>query len=276
MQAWQDGLKDASSAKDFATDNVRVNFWDTLYWGGFDSANDWANKGYQVVISNPDYVYFDMPYEVNPSESGYYWATRASDEQKSLLLPRITSLKMLKPQWIEMGILSVRKATSLGRAYMVFQGNCGVKPSERMIRSNTCYSLAFCRWQKRAWHKAQWENDYQSGREYIGGKTQYVSQQKLADDWNRFATIVGQKELRRLDRAGVAYRIPVPGAKIENGVLLANISYPSLIIEYALADSDNWQVYSADNPPKVNGNVKIRAKSPDGARASRVEIVTQK
>lgn len=32
MQAWQDGLKDASSAKDFATDNVRVNFWDTLYW----------------------------------------------------------------------------------------------------------------------------------------------------------------------------------------------------------------------------------------------------
>jgi N-acetyl-beta-hexosaminidase len=30
---------------------VAVNFWDTLYWGGFDSAGDWAQKGYDVVIN---------------------------------------------------------------------------------------------------------------------------------------------------------------------------------------------------------------------------------
>lgn len=59
-----------------------VNFWDTLYWGGFDSVNDWANKGYEVVVSNPDYVYMDFPYEVNPDERGYYWGTRFSDERK--------------------------------------------------------------------------------------------------------------------------------------------------------------------------------------------------
>jgi N-acetyl-beta-hexosaminidase len=34
-----------------------VNFWDTLYWGGFDSAGDWAQKGYDVVITSPDYLY---------------------------------------------------------------------------------------------------------------------------------------------------------------------------------------------------------------------------
>ncbi|MGL5533959.1 MAG: family 20 glycosylhydrolase, partial [Plesiomonas shigelloides] len=56
MMAWQDGLKDASGASDFATKKTGVNFWDTLYWGGFDSANDWVNKGYELVVSNPDYV----------------------------------------------------------------------------------------------------------------------------------------------------------------------------------------------------------------------------
>ena len=82
MQARQDGLKDAENAKAFATSRVGVNFWDTLYWGGFDSVNDWANKGYEVVVSNPDYVYMDFPYEVNPDERGYYWGTRFSDERK--------------------------------------------------------------------------------------------------------------------------------------------------------------------------------------------------
>ncbi len=82
MQAWQDGLKDAENAAAFATSRVGVNFWDTLYWGGFDSVNDWANKGFRVVVSNPDYVYLDFPYEVHPAERGYYWGTRFSDERK--------------------------------------------------------------------------------------------------------------------------------------------------------------------------------------------------
>ncbi|WP_305830442.1 family 20 glycosylhydrolase, partial [Photobacterium leiognathi] len=82
FQAWQDGLKYSKDAKAFDTDNVRVNFWDVLYWGGGASAYEWANKGYDVAVSNPDYVYMDMPYEVDPSERGYYWATRATDTRK--------------------------------------------------------------------------------------------------------------------------------------------------------------------------------------------------
>ncbi|MEX9821598.1 MULTISPECIES: beta-N-acetylhexosaminidase [Providencia] len=276
MQAWQDGLKDASSANDFATDNVRVNFWDTLYWGGFDSANDWANKGYQVVISNPDYVYLDMPYEVNPNESGYYWATRASDEQKIFSFAPDNL-----PQNAETSVDRDGNSFSAksDKPWPGVYGLSGQLWSEAVRTDDKAEYMLFPRilpLAERAWHKAQWENQYQIGREYIGGKTNYVSQQKLADDWSRFASLVGMKELPRLDRAGVAYRIPVPGAKIENGLLLANISYPGLVIEYALADSDHWQTYSAQKPPKVKGNVKVRAKNPAGTRTSRVETVVQK
>lgn len=276
MQAWQDGLKDAVNAKDFATKNVRVNFWDTLYWGGFDSANDWANKGYQVVISNPDYVYFDMPYEVNPSESGYYWATRASDEQKVFSFAPDNLPQNAETSVDRDGNQFTAKSD---KPWPGIYGLSGQLWSEAVRTDDQVEYMLFPRilpLAERAWHKAEWENDYQAGREYVGGKTQHVSQQNLANDWARFATIVGVKELPRLDRAGVAYRIPVPGAKIENGVLLANLSYPGLVIEYSLGESDHWQTYSAQHPPKVNGSVKVRAKNALGTRTSRVEIVTQK
>ncbi|MEY0302562.1 beta-N-acetylhexosaminidase [Providencia manganoxydans] len=276
MQAWQDGLKDAVNAKDFATKNVRVNFWDTLYWGGFDSANDWANKGYQVVISNPDYVYFDMPYEVNPSESGYYWATRASDEQKVFSFAPDNLPQNAETSVDRDGNQFTAKSD---KPWPGIYGLSGQLWSEAVRTDDQVEYMLFPRilpLAERAWHKAEWENDYQAGREYVGGKTQHVSQQNLANDWDRFATIVGVKELPRLDRAGVAYRIPVPGAKIENGVLLANLIYPGLVIEYSLGESDHWQTYSAQHPPKVNGSVKVRAKNALGTRTSRVEIVTQK
>lgn len=276
MQAWQDGLKDVEGIKEFATENVRVNFWDTLYWGGADSVNDWANKGYQVVISNPDYVYFDMPYEVNPNESGYYWATRASDEKKVFSFAPDNLPQNAETSTDRDGnSFSAKSSKPWPGAY----GLSGQLWSETVRTDDKVEYMLFPRilpLAERAWHKAQWENDYKADREYAGGKTQYVSQQKLADDWNRFATVVGMKELPRLDRAGVAYRIPVPGAKIEDGILLANISYPGLVIEYALAGSQHWETYSADNPPKVEGNIKVRAKSPDGTRTSREESVIQK
>ena len=33
-----------------------------------------------------------------------------------------------------------------------------------------------------------------------------------SDDWQKFANSVGHRELARLDRAGVMYRVPPPGA----------------------------------------------------------------
>lgn len=211
MQAWQDGLKDAKDSQAFATKHVAVNFWDTLYWGGFDSANDWANKGYDVVISNPDYVYLDFPYEVNPNERGYYWGTRFSDEQKIFSfapnnLPQNaeTSLdrdgnhfaaKSDKP-WpgaygLSAQLWSETQRTDQEMEYMIFPRALSVA--------------------ERAWHRASWEQDYKAGREYKGGETHQVDTRTLEKDWLHFANLIGQRELAKLDKGGVGYRLPVPG-----------------------------------------------------------------
>lgn len=56
---------------------------------------------------------------------------------------------------------------------------------------------------ERAWHKGAWEDieDVEKRKEAMN------------DDWQRFARIVGAKELRRLDDLGVKYRISPAGAK---------------------------------------------------------------
>lgn len=56
---------------------------------------------------------------------------------------------------------------------------------------------------ERAWHKGAWEDMEEDNKRKIA----------MNDDWQRFARIVGSKELQRLDDLGVMYRISPAGAK---------------------------------------------------------------
>ena len=56
---------------------------------------------------------------------------------------------------------------------------------------------------ERAWHRAEWESHEQSLR----------TQERRAD-WQNFANTLGYKELARLDKMGLNYYIPPPGAKL--------------------------------------------------------------
>ncbi|MDC9596371.1 beta-N-acetylhexosaminidase [Xenorhabdus anantnagensis] len=273
MQAWQDGLKHAKSAKDFATEHVAVNFWDTLYWGGYDSANDWANKGYQVVVSSPDYVYLDMPYEVNPKERGYYWATRFNDEAKIFSFAPNNM-----PQNAETSVDrdGNRFNTHSNKHWPGAYGMSGLSWSETVRTDEQMEYMIYPRLlplAERAWHKADWEQKYQQGREYKGGVTHYVDTALLQHDWERFANLIGQRELAKLDKAKTSYRLPVPGGRIVSGTLEANIALPGIAIQYSLDNGKTWQVYNDRQRPHVSSNVKIRSVNIDGKRFSRMDEV---
>lgn len=269
FQAWQDGLKYSKDAKAFETENVRVNFWDTLYWGGGASAYDWAAKGYDMIISNPDYVYLDMPYEVDPEERGYYWATRATDTRKMFgFAPENL------PQNAETSVdRDGNGFTSKGTAERNDFYGLSAQLWSETVRTDEQYEfMVFPRVlaaAERAWHKADWERDYQPGVEYSQDTT-FVNKAELHSDWERFANSLGQRELAKLDAAGIQYRVPVPGAKIENGVLHMNISMPGLALQYSTDDGKTWAIYDAKAMPAVTGAVSVRAVSADGQRYSRV------
>ncbi|MGL4525019.1 MAG: beta-N-acetylhexosaminidase [Spirochaetia bacterium] len=270
MVAWQDGLSYLNGASDLAVPRAGINFWETLYWGGADSTPDWATKGFEVVLSNPDYLYFDFPYEVTPKESGYYWGTRFSDEQKVFAFAPVnlpqnaetsvdrdgmpftsqTNKPWTGPYGIQAQLWSEVVRTDAQMEYMIYP---------RII------SLA-----ERAWHRADWELPYVPGREFSGGKTRFVNQAALNSEWQTFANLIGQRELPKFDQKGILYRLPVPGAKVENGSLSMNIALPGIQMQYS-EDGKNWKVY--EQPTSVGASVFVRSASSNGKRFSRVEKV---
>lgn len=273
MQAWQDGLKDVSHASDFATPRVAVNFWDTLYWGGYDSASDWSQKGYDVVISSPDYLYLDFPYEVNPLERGYYWGTRFNDERKIFgfapdNLPQNAETSVDRDGNFFSAKSEKPWAGAYGISAQLWSETVRTDAQMEYMLYPRLFAVA-----ERSWHRASWERDYQAGEAYAGGSTQLVDQQARLHEWQRFANLLGQRELMKLDKAGIGYRLPLPGAKIVNGVLLMNVALPGVALEYSLDNGAAWQRYDVRRPPQVSGSVSVRSVSRDGQRSSRVETL---
>ncbi|MGL5334805.1 MAG: beta-N-acetylhexosaminidase [Enterovibrio sp.] len=273
FQAWQDGLKHSKDAKSFATANVQVNFWDVLYWGGTATGNEWANKGYNVILSNPDYLYMDMPYEVDPKERGYYWATRATDTRKMFAFAPDNL-----PQNAE---------TSLDRDGNGFEGK-SEHPAKRpfhglsaqlwseTVRTDEQYEyMVFPRVlaaAERAWHKGDWEVNYKPNVVY-SQKTTHVNKAKLNADWKRFANLLGQRELAKIDATGVQYRVPLPGAVVKNNLLHMNVSLPGLPLQYSQDAGQTWQDWTAPTVIDATKKTWIRALSADKKRASRVSEI---
>ncbi|GAD80308.1 beta-N-acetylhexosaminidase [Vibrio ezurae] len=271
FQAWEDGLKYSEGPESFATENTRVNFWETLYWGGATNVYQWAEKGYQVIASNPDYVYMDFPYEVDPKERGYYWATRATDTRKMFAFAPENM-----PQNAE---------TSVDRDGNGFaaKGEVEAKPFlglsaqlwSETVRTDEQYEyMVFPRVlaaAERAWHAASWENEYKAGVEY-SQETNLVNKDALLSDWTRFANVMGQRELAKLEKAGIDYRLPVPGAAIVDGKLAMNIQFPGVALQYS-TDGENWVMYQDAQRPAVSGDVWVRSVSASGEKQSRATLV---
>ncbi|MBW8881519.1 MAG: carbohydate-binding domain-containing protein, partial [Asticcacaulis sp.] len=71
---WSDGMSHVDPAK--MPKIVQSNSWGGLFGGGIAEAYSHANRGWDVVMSTPDVLYFDMPQASDPAERGYDWASR--------------------------------------------------------------------------------------------------------------------------------------------------------------------------------------------------------
>mgnify|MGYP003316578332 FL=1 len=72
---------------------------------------------------------------------------------------------------------------------------------------------------------------------------------------------------------GFNYRVPPPGAVIENNLLKANSEFPGLEIRYTLDGSDPTTKSTLyEKPVKVTKNVKLRCFDSAG-NSSRVSLV---
>jgi hexosaminidase len=277
---WSDGME--HTRKENMPAIVQANAWDVLFWGGHDKVHSLANRDWQIVISTPDVLYFDFPYEADPKEHGYYWASRHINTEKVFqFMP--DNLPVHAEIWLDRQDNAyiaddTKSPLAKGQSFLGIQAQLWSENTRSdEIAEHKIYPrlLALA---ERAWHLPKWAVPYNyNGAVYSQETQSFTSEMQAARDesWQLFSRVLGQKEFTKLELAKIDYRLPTVGAVIEQGILKANIAFPGLIIEYQLqsTDSENQAWLQYKEPVKVNTAVNIRSRALNGLRASRMTKV---
>jgi len=282
---WSDGMSHVRPENMPA--KVQSNIWDVIAHKGHERAHKQLSQGWEVVLSNPEVLYFDFPYEADPKEHGYYWASRASNSHNVFsFMP--DNLPANAEQWTDIEQRPFEADDRLKRD-AAGQITSGPRPEGKTVSglqgqlwSETIRSDATVEYMifprllmlaERAWHHASWEVPYQyQGAVYHQGSGYFTPAMRKAQaqSWSQLANTLGHKELIKLDKAGIDYRVPTVGAQIRDGKLFANVAYPGLKIEYRAANGP-WQAYQAGQA--VTPPIEIRAIAADGERKGRSLLV---
>jgi hexosaminidase len=272
---WSDGME--HTRKENMPAIVQSNAWDTLAWGGHNKTHQLVNRDWQVVLSSPDVLYFDFPYEADPKEHGYYWASRHTNTKKVFqFIP--DNLPIHAEFWLDRQDNPYQADDSqtpmkLGNRFLGIQGQLW---SENTRTDHTAQYKLFPRLfalAERAWHLADWVVPYNyQGAKYSQATKVFSAQKKAQRDqqWQLFANTIGQKALIKLENDNIFYRLPTVGAMVKEGKLYANIAFPGIAIEYQVP-AGNWTRYQG--PVAIEGTVNVRSISFDGQRKGRAVTI---
>ncbi len=251
--------------------NVMPLIWNNLD-GNIDLGYRIANAGYPVVLCNVTNLYIDLAYNTDPFEPGLYWGGFQDDIDPFIMTPYNV---YHAANYDFFGRLTKESREFPGKEKLSAEGRKKIKGLQLQLWSETLRETGMMEYYtapkifafaEKAWAKeTSWENEPNVSKRVDA----------LLADWSEFSNRIGQRELPRIDHffGQFNYRIPPPGAIIEDGMLKANVAYPGLIIRYTTDGSDPT-VSAAEytSAVRVDGKVKVRAFNASG-RGSKVFVV---
>jgi len=252
----------------FVHENVRPYVWNAVWgWGREDMTYKLANLGFKVVMCNSAQLYLDMAYNTDPNEIGLSWSGFTNTKSAYDLVP-YNIYKTAKVDDYENFVKEKVQLTDVGKQNLL--GIQGQMWSETLTNKSNLQYMLFPKMlalAERAWSSTKdWDNA--THRDIIAKQQPY---------WNEFTNRLGQLHLPTLDEQAIDYRLPLPGAIIENDTLYANVSFPGLIIKYTTDGKEpNWDSETYTKPVLVKDNVvKLKAYT-HNKRGSRTSILPKK
>jgi len=231
-----------------------------------------ANAGYPVVLCNVNNFYFDLAYNADPKEPGLYWGGFVDTRKAFDYIPYDIFKSSLwdnrgRPVVPEMAYRDLERLKPGARKnIMGLQAELWSETLKNpgMLEYDAVPKLLG--FAERAWSQAP-------AYETIDNTAARIKAVDAA--WNVFVNKVGQYEFPRLDHifGGFNYRIAPPGARVENGMLYANMDFPGFVIRYTTDGSEPMKdspVYT--EPLKVSGSVKLAAFNNLGRASRAVEV----
>jgi hexosaminidase len=238
--------------------------WQNVWgWGREQIAYQFANEGIPVILAHATNLYMDLAYNKDPDEPGYYWANFVDEEKTFTYQPFDVYANATHDRW---GAPFTPDPTW---ERLTEEGKRNILGIEAQL------------WAENG--KAPELREYQAFPKLLGVAERAWNRntptpQQMPAAWNVFVNTLGQVTFPLLSHyqpvgqpgLGVNYRIPLPGGRIEGGVLTANVRNPGMTIEYSL-DGRRWSVYR--RPVSVGDQALLRTRAVDG-RTSRVSHVT--
>jgi len=250
--------------------------WSNIWGAGTEGYSyKLANAGYEIVMSHASNFYFDLAYNKHPEEAGLFWAGFVDTRDPFAFIPFDIYKSGIKTAMghpiSEDAYDDFEQLSESGKQNIL--GLQGQLWGETFTYHNRVEYMALPRiipLSQRAWVPHENWMDIEKRSERLDA---------LEIAWNEFANRLGQRELRRLDymNGGYGYRIPPPGAVIENGILKANVAYPGLEIRYTIDGTEPSQDSRRyEKPVEIdeNSNIKVRTFDTRG-RGSRVVSVPE-
>ncbi|WP_317046652.1 beta-N-acetylhexosaminidase [Spirosoma pollinicola] len=251
---------------EFVGQHVVPYIWNNLF--DPDLGNRMANAGYPVILCNVSNFYFDMAYNNDPQEPGLYWAGYVDTRNNWAFAP----FDMFKTTY----------KTAMGKP-INFAGLERMRPDARknvlgieaQLWSETVKGRDMAEYDILPKLLGFAESAWAPERPWETIENRQAREKSMAVGWNVFANTLAQRELPRLARinGGYNYRLPLPGATFDKGLLTANVELPGLLVRYTTDGSEPTMqsaLYTA--PVKVTGTVKLKSFDRAG-RSSRSAIV---
>ena len=260
---WSDGMEKAATRLD--NSKAYTNVWHLLAAGGENTVTHFAEANIPVVLSFPDALYFDFPYQSNPLEPGYYWGSRATSTHKVFsLMPE--HLQLHSQEWTTRMGQSYESNRKVNTSSVV--GIQGQLWSEVTVNQDALEYMVFPRLlalAERAWHTAPWQKNAAMLAE--DGSLR----QRREQDYHAFEHALLNQHAPALVHQNVNVRVPMPAAKIVDGVLTMHVK-SGLVAEYQLS-SGEWVEYTTPVSVKPTDNVKVRARLKDTQKTSRQALL---
>ncbi len=265
MAGWEEiAMKKDTSGRyianpDLVNKNLIPYVWNNL-WGNQDLGYRLANAGYPVVLCNVTNLYFDLAYDKNPDESGFYWGgfvntRKAFEFAPSNVFYSTTEDAMGKPFDIAVDYENMERLKPENQKNIIgIQAQLWsetIKGQDKLEYYLLPKMLGFA---ERAWAaQPDWETLKEDSLRMV----------RLEEDWNVFANTLGQRELYRLQHifGGFNFRMPPVGSVVlEDSLLQVNTAFPGLEIRYTV--NGNMPTKESEligGEMKVSEEVRLRA-----------------
>lgn len=256
-----------------ATENIIPYIWNNMF--DPDLSYRLANAGFKIVLCNVSNFYFDLAYDKDPNEPGLYWAGFVDERDAWGFAPfdlAKTSTRDAMGRKLDLAYVSGDAPDAIVIEPLKESARSNILGVEAQLWSETVKGREMMEYYVLPKLIGFAESAWAQPRGWETIESKEARERAMSAEWNVFATMLGRRELPRMGylNGGYGYRVPVPGAVVDRGVLKANAAYPGLEIRYTSDGSEptrESRLYTGDAPVTTEVTLRCFDSAGRGSRS---------